>query len=632
MSKNLLLPFLIAIIGVFAACTADYDTFGESDYCELKDLRFEEQEEGNASLYSAEHKMKFNLVAPDSGMQTWETITVESVDLSHMATVHLVTSKFKTFPSDSLELDSLARVLAYDENEIRKGDKIKLPLSLKLYVMVVSESGEPSLWELSFVVPGVDPAGKNENNETGDEGNSSSSKGKEGETEVSSSSVKPIGPTHVGESDAYIETFVIDDESLEYDVSIDTAAKKVSIVVPIGTDLSVIIFKSTYSDGATAVSTESYLDLTKEVNFDLKAKDGTIVSWIISAKEGAVPPQLKSLRVGEGKVYCDIDAGKKTAFCNMDYNADLDLTALKIVSFEASMGAVTSDIVKGEFFDFSRKKTVTLTNSEGAASVYTVQAGYQYPSMNISSTDWAQDDNKNMYDLVGWDNGNNSFTDSLAVSFESGEVLKMTTTEYMGKTAGGNTFIAYFNPKGETPTNMLKYEDGNELIDFGRPFYGRPEYVEFDMKYDGGGDSCDFYILLENRSRTSNYGKNIDRTSSDVNTLVASAWYRGKTVEEMDDPDVVSIDNASREGFKTIRMKLKYGKPLSGSPIENSSTFNSSLKNSSKGIDNHLVPTDDPDSFDVTHIRIVMAASAMGNYYKGKVGATLYCDAIRLIY
>ena len=55
------------------------------------------------------------------------------------------------------------------------------------------------------------------------------------------------------------------------------------------------------------------------------------------------------------------------------------------------------------------------------------------------------------------------------------------------------------------------------------------------------------------------------------------------------------------------------------------------LKNKS-GIDNHLDPTDSPDDFDVTHIRVVMASSALGNLYKGSVGATLWADEMRLIY
>ena len=199
------------------------------------------------------------------------------------------------------------------------------------------------------------------------------------------------------------------------------------------------------------------------------------------------------------------------------------------------------------------------------------------------------------------------------------------------KFASGNMLIAYFNPKDVSALSMAGYDDGNELIDFGRPFYGRPKYVEFDVKYEGKGDSCDLYVILEHRSRTSNEGKNQYRTSSDVNTMVASAWYRAKTVESEDDPDVVSITDAERSGYKTIRLAFKYGEPEEGSPIFNSSVLTKGLKNKN-GIDNHLDVTDSPDDFDVTHIRAVMASSALGNLYKGEVGATLWVDEMRLIY
>jgi hypothetical protein len=213
----------------------------------------------------------------------------------------------------------------------------------------------------------------------------------------------------------------------------------------------------------------------------------------------------------------------------------------------------------------------------------------------------------------------------------------METQKVAGKIASGNMLIAKFNPKNVAPANMASYDDGNELIDFGKPFYGRPKYVEFDVKYEGQGDSCDLYLMLESRLdkdgniRTANNGSNVGRVSSDVNTLVASAWYRAKNVTSEDDPDVVSISDASRSGYKTIRLAIHYGPPLTGSPIYASRAFATSLMDND-GIDNHVVETGTPDQFPVTHIRVVMASSAMGNEYTGVVGATLLVDEMRLIY
>ena len=157
---------------------------------------------------------------------------------------------------------------------------------------------------------------------------------------------------------------------------------------------------------------------------------------------------------------------------------------------------------------------------------------------------------------------------------------------------------------------------------------GRPEYIEVDFTYNGGGDSCDIYIVLENRSLVDNNGMNQYRSSSDVNKLVASAWYRSTTDSDESLPDVVSI-TTNESGFKTLRMKLQYGVPLEGSPIYDTVIFSDQLLNS-KGIDNHVVQGTGEE--DVTHIRMAMASSAKGDVYKGTVGATLIVDALRLIY
>jgi hypothetical protein len=351
----------------------------------------------------------------------------------------------------------------------------------------------------------------------------------------------------------------------------------------------------------------------------------------------AVPanaPKLLRLIAGAGEVEAEIDQDAGTAFLNMNYAIDLDLRDLEIKGLELSDGA-TASVKVGESYNFARGLKVTL-ESDGVERTYTVKAGYQYPGSDFNH--WIKDDFGNKNDIAGWDNGNNSAissTKTLTVN-EDEQVVKMESIDAkilgIGKFASGNMLVAYFNPKGVGTLNLTKYDDGNELIDFGRPFYGRPKYVEFDVKYEGKGDSCDLYVILEHRSRTSNEGKNQYRTSSDVNTMIASAWYRATTVESEDDPDVVSItDSEMRTGYKTIRLAFKYGVPLEGSPIFNSSVFSKSLKNSA-GIDNHVEKTDSPDDFDVTHIRVVMASSALGNLYKGSVGATLWADEMRLIY
>ncbi|WP_290727023.1 PCMD domain-containing protein [Fibrobacter sp. UBA2449] len=564
--KWILTAFLSAVL---FGCTADYDTFGTSDYRKMNEIAFEEQD-GNAAVYPDEHKIMVTLAEIPDSLDTWDSVAIGNLDISSMATLHLVTSKFKEFPQDSAALDSLSQEVSYAKERLREGDKIRIPSSGIVYVVVVSESGIPDLWQIAFEIPEKKESDKS----------SSSAKG----SSKSSSSAK--------DSDK-------DDSS-------SSAKKETS--------------SSSSKGGDSASSGKS-------------SASGEEPESSSSVEVPANAPKLLRFIAGAGEVEGEIDQDAGTVFLNMDYAIDLDLRDLEIKGLDLSDGA-TASVKVGESYDFSRGLKVTLSNDD-AERTYTVKAGYQYPGSDFNH--WAKDDFGNKNDIDGWDNGNNSAissTKTLTVN-EDEEVIKMesinATVLGIGRFASGNMFIGYFNPKGVGTLKLTSYDDGNELIDFGRPFYGRPKFVEFDVKYEGKKDSCDLYVILEHRSRTSNEGKNQYRTSSDVNTMVASAWYRATTVESEDDPDVVSITDAGRDGYKTIRLALKYGPPLEGSPIFNSSAFNKNLKNSA-GIDNHMVQTETPDDFDVTHIRVVVASSALGNLYKGTVGATLWVDEMRLFY
>ena len=571
------LPLCLAVLFslvVLAGCSADYDTFGTSDYHKLNEIAFDEQD-GNASVYESEHKIVVSLAEIPDSLETWDSVTVENLDISSMATLHLVTSKFKEFPQDSAAIDSLAQEVSYSKDRLREGDKIRIPASGTVYVVVVSESGIPDIWQIEFEIP---------------EPKSSSSKK---ETAKSSSSQKDDGSSSAKDGDSESSS------SKKGDASSSS--------------------KQETSGSSSSAKPESSASLGDEPES--------------SSSVSASAPKLLKIQVGEGNVVGNIDHDAGKVFLEMDYGDDLDLRELEVKSLELSDGA-TANIEEGESYDFSRGIKVTLDNGDETRE-YTVQAGYQYPGSDFNH--WVKDAFGNKNDIAGWDNGNNDAigsTKTLTVN-DNEEVIKMesinATVLGIGRFASGNMFIGYFNPKGVGTLKLTSYDDGNELIDFGRPFYARPKFVEFDIKYEGKKDSCDLYVILENRSRTSNEGKNQYRTSSDVNTMVASAWYRAATDDSEDDPDVVSITDAKRDGYKTIRMKFKYGEPLEGSPIFNSSVFNKSLKNSA-GIDNHLVQTDSPDDFDVTHIRVVVASSALGNLYKGTVGATLRVDEMRLIY
>ena len=304
----------------------------------------------------------------------------------------------------------------------------------------------------------------------------------------------------------------------------------------------------------------------------------------------------------------------------------MDLTDLEVTALELSDGA-QCDIEVGESYDFSGNRKVVVTGKNGEERTYTVKAGYQLPGSDFNG--WKGD---NLLPDSIWDNANTILTTT--EKYSSGSVIgvRMETDVLLGKVASGSAYTADFNPNGVGTLSMANaktWPDGNELINFGKRFEARPEYVEFRFSYAGKGDSCDLYILLESRSGD----KNTARQAADVNTLVASAWYRSTTDDNTgrENPDVVYVSDKDASGMRTIRLKFAYGAPLEGSPIEESSTFATSLQSSQKtAIDNSLVKGDGTDA--VTHIRVVMASSAAGNFYEGVDGALLIVDDMRLIY
>lgn len=393
-------------------------------------------------------------------------------------------------------------------------------------------------------------------------------------------------------------------------------------VVPVSSSSSSPKSSSSNKDGSSSSvssSSSSAKSSSSSVGGSSSSNEGESSSSIESTE-----PRILSMKIDDVDASIDDELGQITVQSLPFFT---DLTSVSITECNFSEGSSSPEINLENTYDLSRGYSVSVENGAGQTKNYRIKAGYQYPFSDFNS--WADD-----YALEGtyWDNGNNDFGE-ITEKYTSNETVgvKMESKKLgfiVTKFASGNLFTGVFNPKGVSALNMTGYDNGNELIDFGMPFTGRPEYIEVDFTYSGGGDSCDIYIVLENRTLVENQGMNQYRGSSDVNTLVASAWYRATTDEDLSDPDVVSI-TTNESGFKTLRMKLQYGVPLEGSPIYDTVIFSDQLQNS-KGIDNHLVQGTGEE--DVTHIRMAMASSAKGDVYKGTVGATLIVDALRLIY
>ena len=554
-------------------CSADYDTFGKSDYRVLSEITLAEQESSPA-VYSNNHRMEFDLVAPPESLETWDSVTVEAIDMSHFASLRLVKGKIEKFPTDSVGLDSLAEKISVSDDVINAGEKIAIPSSHVVYVVVISESSKKAVWQLNFNIPEVKPK------------SSSSAKS----AASSSSSAKPASSSSSAKSN-------------ESSSSAKSAASSSSSAAVSASSSSAKPAESSDS----GKSNESSSSAKSSESSDSKVTAPKILALSIADRAAVVDEETKSIHVDD-----------------LDFRTDL--TSLELSEIELSEGA-TANIEVGVSYDFGAGVQVTVTNANDESETYTIKAGYQLPGSNFNS--WKGDDVAP--DSI-WGNANTILTTTEKITSGSMIGAQIQTSSALTKMASGSLYTADFNPKGVGTLSMASsstWPDGNELLDFGKPFNARPEFMEVKFSYEGKGDSCDIYILLENRTGD----KNVNRKSSDVNKLVASAWFRSTKADNSgrENPDVVSVSAPDENGMRTLRLKLQYGEPLAGSPIENSSTFNTMLVSSNKSaINNGLVQGsgDEP----VTHVRVVFASSADGNHYKGTKGATLVIDEMKLIY
>ncbi len=695
MKKFSRIIFVLVALTLFA-CTADYDTFGTSDYRSLDGIVLLEQD-GAPTLYSDDHRLVFNLLPPPDSLGTWDSVTVEDIDISHFASLHLVESKFKVFPSDSASLDSLARSVVYGKKSIRKRSRLRIPASHTVYVVVLSESGEPSIWQWSFKIPGVEPAMSSSGNAPASSSSADGSAGSSGAASSSSSgktlsSEKALGFLFDGQirldtlgdtlsvklaSDAELDSLVLKNWSvsagakvspnpdsvkvwretqtftvtaedgseriwtLRFSMAgftdvlylsaknqkkslIDEAEKTVTLYFESSGDLgNAEIDSLLLSDGATSDLPLSGLDLNSERTF-IVSTGSSSATWKLFGVVAA-SPKILSLQIAG--MDATIDTASHTVHLDtLPFLADL--ASLEFSGITLSEGAFCNDVEVGAKLDLSLGMQVAVKNALDETSVYEIRAGYQLPNSGLET--W--NGNDPLPDSI-WNDANTILTTTKKYTSGSTIGAEITTGSAVGKIASGSLYTADFNPKGVGTLSMANsstWPDGNELLDFGKPFRAHPRFFEVKFQYQGqNNDSCDIYVLLENRTGN----KNINRTKTDVNKLVASAWYRSATSDNSGrpNPDVVEISSPDAQGFRTVRMKLQYGIPLAGSPIENSSTFTTTLQSKdNRAINNGLVQGsgDEP----VTHIRVVFASSAAGNRYVGVKDSKLIIDELRLVY
>lgn len=685
--------FLCIATLIVCGCTADMNEFGESDYRTLNGLSFKDQT-GSTSFRTATRTIgvSFDFTEkPDS-------ITVESIDISSLAELHRVDSKIDSIPSDSTARDSLGNVVSVAKNALAEGSKIALPKSLKIYLAVVSESGLRDIWCLQVTLSGVPAESSSSTiNSSSSEPilNSNTdltlklntqlaqsikasanhvadtiytlvafgtdfatlSLDSVGIASTSSVSPDPTKTTDFTTAHTFTVTaedkttqawvFVVAEAAEDYKASsekelvsitasgelkaatIDASKKTVLLHLASQAALSNVAVTFVVSDKATATPSSPWNLSSDPLDLTITAEDGSTVVWKVTA-DYAADPEIVSLSATNA-ASVTIDQNLKKIYIEMAYLADL--TQVTISALGLSEGASTASITKGSAYDLSAGLSVVVSVGENSVT-YTVKAGYQIPYSNFDS--WDNDDyvlEDPTYGAI-WGNANSASKNTTQVTVGSGSGAQMKTSSIFGKIASGSIYTAEFNPNGVGLLSMASsttWPDGNELIDFGKPFKGRPEYADVKFSYSNNdGDSCDIYIILENRTGD----KNVDRTSADVNTLVASAWFRSTSESDYTtrpNPDVISLSEPDVNGMRTLRLKLQYGTPLTNSPIWNSSAFATGVSSSNNNaIDNSVVEGTGKEN--VTHIRVVFASSAAGNFYTGTSGATLIVDDFKFIY
>jgi hypothetical protein len=271
------------------------------------------------------------------------------------------------------------------------------------------------------------------------------------------------------------------------------------------------------------------------------------------------------------------------------------------------------DPEKELYRDFSSPQTYTVFAEDGTSATYTVfvrRESTQPQLENAGLDDWYTPPGKS-YQEPGsgpstiWASGNAgvvtiSTANVLPTEISSSDKGAMLITRDLGslgqlvgqRMGAGSLFTGRFELDIANPLNSTK---------FGISFSARPVSFTLQYTYAQGtpyrnnrgvvlakNDSCDIYLLLENRS------------SSDTKRI-ATGWFR------------------SDEGVSTLReitVSLQYGALPAGAPAY------------TRPVNGLFGNAADP----VTHLTFVAASSASGALFEGGVNSTLVINNIRLNY
>ena len=349
-----------------------------------------------------------------------------------------------------------------------------------------------------------------------------------------------------------------------------------------------------------------------------------------SIKSFAAQGQIKESVIDEEnhRIFVEFPYFKKDFSRDMsDVSAISDETLFNLseatvskIEFEENCSASLPDS-----FDMINGTVITVKTPAGEEN-WTVHGGYQLPESDFSQ--WHTEKlpgfltfgSKTCSEMPGtsplcWDNGNPAFSASgskkwptLQVTLPDGSVAaKLVTRKVIGVIASGNLFTGRIvRTMGLKQLLGFTDKDGKQLIDWGVPFEARPKGFRVKFSYDGLGDECSLYASLENRS--------LDEKGKTVRKYVASAAYIGIIDFENNTNCVTRISNPDSNGLRTLEVDFLYGQePENTNPMP-------------EGVSQAAADEK------ITHVNVVFASSAHGDYFKGTKNATLIVKDFEFVY
>ena len=213
-----------------------------------------------------------------------------------------------------------------------------------------------------------------------------------------------------------------------------------------------------------------------------------------------------------------------------------------------------------------------------------------------------------------WDCGNPPFAASGSKKWPTQRVIlpdgstaaKLQTRKVVGVIASGNLFTGRVMRDMGLKELLTFTSDGNKLINWGIPYKLRPKGYRIKFSYEGLGDECSITALLENHEK--------DEKGKTIRHYIATALYIGKTDSENQTSCPTTISEPDENGLRTLEVSFIYGeRPEGALPLP-------------EGTDQVSADTE------VTHINVIIASSARGDYFKGVKNATLIVKDFELIY